>query len=296
MADLHCKLDWAQLYASLGWHVLPLAPGEKIPLIPGTLAAAQASGFDKAGEGWKDGTTDPKTIERWFSRHPEANIGIACAPSGIEGLDIDPRHGGDVLLRELLAKHGPLPKAPTVRTRSLGFHGYFSTTNQPADFHDEGLYRKGFKLPGRKAGAIDLKQKGYLVAPPSLCDPARMQDGIGGMYEWVRPPLGPNLPPLPKWFYDALRNRRERRGPGPPTGQPSSAALDALVNEIRRHGEGNRDSILYWASKRATCDVAEGCYSAASAYDALVNAGLSIGQPLHEVRRALRDLDRVRGG
>jgi hypothetical protein len=70
-------------------------------------------------------TTDSAVIARIWPRHPW-NIGIACGPSGILVLDIDPRHGGDETLVDLIARHGPLPHTVEVITGSGGRHIYLT--------------------------------------------------------------------------------------------------------------------------------------------------------------------------
>ena len=81
-------------------------------------------------------------------------------------------------------------------------------------------------------------------------------------------------------------------------GRPEAQKLAALINEVEANGPGsaNRDSILYWASRRAIDEAAQGRYSPRAAYDALYAAGLSIGQQHNEIRRALRDLGKLVGG
>ena len=81
-------------------------------------------------------------------------------------------------------------------------------------------------------------------------------------------------------------------------GGPEAQKLAALVDEVVANGpgSGNRDEILYWASQRAIEEVGQGCYGPSAAYDALLAAGLAIGQPHFEIRRALRDLGKLVGG
>ena len=80
-------------------------------------------------------------------------------------------------------------------------------------------------------------------------------------------------------------------------GAPEARKLAALVDEVVANGpgSGNRDQILYWASRRAIEEVGQGCYSPGAAYDALLAAGLAIGQLHFEIRRALRDLGSLVG-
>ncbi len=51
--------------------------------------------------GFKDASTDPAEITRMFSKPGAALIGIPTGRiTGIVGIDVDPKHGGDVWLRD----------------------------------------------------------------------------------------------------------------------------------------------------------------------------------------------------
>jgi hypothetical protein len=68
--------------------------------------------------GYTSATTDPKTIARWWAKHPDRNIGLATGPSGLLALDPDTRNGGDKVLAALTAEWGPLPPTWSVRSGS----------------------------------------------------------------------------------------------------------------------------------------------------------------------------------
>ena len=70
MSDL---LAAALGYAARGWHVFPLKPRDKTPLLPGKGAQG----------GHKAATLDPEQIKAWWSTHPDANIGISLEPSNL---------------------------------------------------------------------------------------------------------------------------------------------------------------------------------------------------------------------
>ena len=97
----------------LGWKVLLLAPGSKLPFVS----------KEDGGNGVHDATSDPDQIRAWGKLCPNGNIGIACGEaSGIVVVDVDPRNGGDVSIRALAAKGHPFPQAPRQRTGNGGFH------------------------------------------------------------------------------------------------------------------------------------------------------------------------------
>ena len=73
-------LDAALAYAARGLHVFPCQPRSKLPACE---------------HGHLDATTDGTTIAQWWSATPGANIGMACAASGVVVLDVDPRSGSN---------------------------------------------------------------------------------------------------------------------------------------------------------------------------------------------------------
>jgi hypothetical protein len=265
-------------------------------------------GFSKPGAGAGDATADIDTIEKWADICPNANIGIAMGkPSGsLFGFDIDSRvAGAEDLLKELMRRHGELPKAPLVSTRSGGWHMYLDGSDAPPDFKKKLMRRVPGEAGKMMSVGTGLEVKwtgGYLVGPPSHITPGAEPDGIGGAYSWARPPVGPNLPKVPKWLWRILARdaqaapAREKHTAG--SGKVGVQKLAVLVEAVEANGPGsaNRDSILFWAAKRAVEEATHGHYSAGSAYDALFGAGLSIGQPDFEIRRALRDLGKLVGG
>jgi putative DNA primase/helicase len=138
--------------------------------------------------GLLDATTDSETIRQWFARWPEANIGIACGPSGLVVLDIDPRHGGDESLRNLEDQYGHLPSTIEAITGGGGRHIFFA--NPPGlQVHCQTMSR-----------GIDIKADGgYVVAAPSL-------HASGQRYTWELSctPDNAELLPLPDWLLTLL--------------------------------------------------------------------------------------------
>jgi putative DNA primase/helicase len=107
----------------------------------------------------KDATTDEATIRQWWQQWPDANSGIATgAVSGLVVLDVDPRHGGEESLQQLIDAHnGDFPETVTSLTGGGGGHFYFASPGV--------LVRNRVGLmPG-----LDIRgDGGYVVAPPSL--------------------------------------------------------------------------------------------------------------------------------
>lgn len=152
--------EWALYYASNGFAVFPLVKGEKRPA---------------TGQGFKNATTDPRTIEAWWSACPDYNIGIATGSrSGglvVIDLDRDPDKGidGYEVLKKWQHDNGDLPETWTSITGRGGYHLLYRDTARNSC--RTGLYE-----------GIDIRADGgYIVAPPSI-------HPNGRHYEWEQGP------------------------------------------------------------------------------------------------------------
>ena len=113
-----------------GWALLPLAKRSKEP------------NTYLAHKGYLSASKDIKQITEWFAA-TENNVGIACQASGLVVLDID---NGEIPIEAT--------ETYTVKTRR-GWHLYYlaePNTDYVAKYGDN----------------IDVKHKGYVVAPPSI--------------------------------------------------------------------------------------------------------------------------------
>ena len=179
-------------------------------------------------------STDPATIERWWARWPDANIGIACGASGLVVVDLDIKNGSPGLASwaALCTRLGieAEPETPTVRTPTAGQHIYFDA---PLELSNT-VGRLGLGIDTRAVG-------GYVVAPPSSTG--------DGAYTWTR---RANLKPLPDALVDLLRKpspTTEQRTipPSAPTGDLSryvQKALDAELATVAGAPEGSRNDSL----------------------------------------------------
>jgi hypothetical protein len=115
-------------YALRGWRVLPLHD-----VTAGRCSCADGESCKTPGkhprvDKWPErATTDPALIAGWWSGWPNANLGILTGRrSNLVVLDVDPLHGGDRALEELVAVHGPFPSTVVARTGGGGLHYYFA--------------------------------------------------------------------------------------------------------------------------------------------------------------------------
>lgn len=162
---------WAHAYAKIGWPVFRIT-GHKTPL--------------KGSHGHLDATTDPATIDAWWTERPGANLAGVCGD--IVVLDAD----GPTALQRLLGiaqAHGGMPRTAVAQT-SRGAHFYFRA---PA-----GVHVRTRNEPRTKSGddGIDIKAHGgWTVLPPSVSTKS------GFKYKWLSPlPIAE----LPMWLLEAL--------------------------------------------------------------------------------------------
>ena len=178
-------LDAALVYAARGWPVLACRPGGKAP-----LAAVCPRGVHGA-------TTDADTLRRWWAKHPNANVAIACGPGGVAVVDVDPQNDGHVQLEHLLDQHTELPMTVTAQTPRGGLHWYFD--------HPTTEVRSGaLRFPnGKVVEGVDFQAAGrfYCLAAPSRIT------GIEQGYEWMcdQAPGEQAMAPLPQWIVDMMR-------------------------------------------------------------------------------------------
>ena len=170
----------ALAYADRGWHVLPLHPRQKAPL--GRLVP----------HGQKDATDHLPTVLRWWQNAPAANIGVSCHPSGLVVIDVDPRNGGDDALYALERELGELPETVSAETGGGGAHFLFR--------------HPGGDLLGSLAEGVDVKDHGYIVAPPSI-------HPSGREYAWDLAPEDVPVTDLPAAWVERLRAPQLLRRP-----------------------------------------------------------------------------------
>lgn len=160
--------------------------------------------------GFKDATRDAATVARWWRNHPDAGIGVPTgSASGWLALDIDPRHGGDVALTELLEQYGPLPDTLAARTGGGGQHLIFAYPASAEVRNSAGKLGEGIDVRG---------EGGYIVVAPSL-------HASGRRYEW----LNDHSPaPVPDWLLELLTTEK-RRAQGVPAAKSHTEVKSGAV-------------------------------------------------------------------
>lgn len=212
-------LEHAINYAKRGAQVFPLKPNK----------------HPYTEHGMLDASGDLEQIERWWTEHPDALIGCRI-PQGQMVLDIDPRHGGDVVWRALVASYGDIEVARQHHS-GRGDGGFHAWGNHPGGKLStkrltEWAKRNGVATKVSSANAktkytcgIDVLHHGhrYTILPPSP------HPTNGEPYTWD---IEGKPDDFPDWLCDLL---------APPDPTPPPASLP----------QSSSDSIADWYSNTA---------------------------------------------
>ncbi len=240
-------LDEALAYAARGWCVVAL----HTPQLDGSCSCGKPT-CDNIGKhprwdaqllpnGLKNATADPGVIQVWWALWPDANIGIVTgAASGFWALDIDPQHGGDLSLEQIIAQHGTLPETIEAVTGSGGSHLLF---DRPA---------AGIRNRVKFAPGLDTRgDGGYIVVAPSL-------HASGQRYTWRVSPDDAPLANAPQWLLDLvcppMRSSSPGAAPATTNGHHATLPKRTLHYVVFGAQKGDRNNELYHAAQQ--------CYAA----------------------------------
>jgi hypothetical protein len=254
---MSANADAAQRFARAGWPVFPTRPNrEPCPAPDDCPCKAPLT-----RHGLRDAETDPRTVARFWARHPDANVAIATGAPGPTVLDVDVSHGrpGPQSLNRAI-RAGLVPTAGAlVRTPSGGQHHYYKGDAQ----RNAVLEKSGLDLRG---------QGGYVVAPPSLVH--------GKPYELVHyeREMDTSIDFGP--IRELLEPQPQRVPWQPREGQPAGG-VGHLPGYVARLQPGNRNDLLWWAAWRVAQARDE------SVMDQLARAAESTGLSRQEVDRTI---------
>jgi Bifunctional DNA primase/polymerase, N-terminal len=273
-------LDAALGYAARG---IPVYPVHWPRPIPGEATAAcscpRGAACDRPAKhpllrhGIHDASLDPTQLRRWWSRWPQANLGLA---TGIvfDALDVD-GPAGLAALRQLAGAAGLRLPGPLVATGGGGWHAWFLPT---------GLGNR----PPRGLAHVDWRGRGGCVlAPPS-------RHISGGTYRWLRSLDQAPLPEVPAALRalldpDPPTTTRPTRTAGPAAqGHPyGRTVLAAELAALGRATPGHRNRTLNRCAFKAYRYVASGILQDEQVTAAFTRAALAIGLDPAEVGRTL---------
>ncbi len=168
------NLWYALRYASLGWKVVPCHG--KIPV--------------RGTNGVHSATTDEGRIRRWWGRHPDDDMALACNGQ-FWVLDVDSGHGGYESIAALTKEHGTLPR--TVKQLSGGGGEHYFFRAHPA------ISRQvtGGQVKWWPYGGLDIRAGDALIAACPTFHP-----DTGARYEWEDgcAPWECELADAPEWL------------------------------------------------------------------------------------------------
>lgn len=181
----------AKWYALNGWPVVPLEPRDKRPLTsPPELM-----------HGLKDATTSILQADEWWTRWPNANIGLRTGIA-FDVLDLD-GPAAQAKLAQVAPKYrhtGP------IASTGKGYHLFYAVTGSK---NHSGLFDTTIDFRG---------DNGYVVAPPSV-------HPSGHKYVWALGMPAGVLPDAPDWLKEALFPPKVER-----TTDPNDPRIRGLIS------------------------------------------------------------------
>jgi hypothetical protein len=294
--------DAALGYASQGISVLPLhyplpdrndlqaLTGDHPPPRPAaqTRCSCRDPGCGQVGKhplgslvphGVRDATTNRARVLAWWTRHPQANIGLACGHA-FDVLDIDGPAGAHAI-RALAAEHGLVSSGPLVRTGGGGWHYYLAPTGL-GNVRPNDLEHVDWRGHG-----------GYVVAPPS-------RHPSGHPYRWVDGrDLDDPVVDVPSVLLARLQPRQLQRPAGPVQlpatgdGRGDRYARAALATELDRVAAapvGQRNRQLWESTRNLYNLVATGALDHHQVDQGLLQAAERCGLLAEEPRQTRRTL------
>lgn len=217
-------VDWALAYVKVnGWHIFPVHT--VILAEDGRPSCSCSRGVDctaigkhpRIAGGVLNASNDPRQIVEWWTRWPNANIGVAAGKSGLYVIDDDCAKNGFDSLTKLAEEGRSLPATWRQRTGSGGFHHIYQapeTLNQPNGAANV-LKEAGY--PG-----IDTRYgHGYVLLAPST-------HVSGERYKLIKPDP---LAAAPEWFIEMEAECRSRHRLSTP-----APASSSVLPRVRSNG------------------------------------------------------------
>ncbi len=200
-----------------------------------------------APKGASNAAADEATIRDWWTRYPDANIGIRCDKLCV--IDVDTKGDGLQRWEELVQEHGEPLGAAIAHSGGGGKHIIYAACEE-IDRATTGVNQT----------SIDIRTGGtYIVAAPS-------DHQSGGVYEWDKP-LPDSLSALPKpplWLTDWVNQSKRScklsgnlsglqnedtlaTHPGASEGSRNATLVDLVSRHLLAHG--HNEDLLHLATK-----------------------------------------------
>jgi hypothetical protein len=236
-------LHQALTLALKGIPVFPCRADNKAPLTP---------------HGFKDATTDPDLITAWWSRWPDALVGV---PTGINFVALDVDCGKQVEAMKWYGRAN-LPLTRTHITRNNGRHLLFKPD-----------VRVGNSVSKICRGVDTRGLGGYIIWWPATGLQLLHGETFAEMPEWIIGALAPPPPIVP-------HSPRKVK-----TSAQARAKLNGIIRTIAGASEGERNSFAYWGARRLAEMVSQSLISSDDALDIATEAASRAGLSYKEARR-----------
>ncbi|MFC6697254.1 bifunctional DNA primase/polymerase [Nocardioides daphniae] len=230
--------------------------------------------------GFHDASADLATVHEWWSRWPDANIGMPTGiASGVDVVDIDVHAGGNGFDSFERARGEGLAEgwAWLVRTPSGGVHASYLRDTSADAAATSLTEQRSWQAPSRH---IDFRgDGGYVVVPPSRTTAGADEAGRYRLLAVSQHPISP---------VDAAALRAFLEPPRADLPSPAAAQLltrpDRLAAQVERLQQGERNRGLFWAA----CRMVEDGHAFDATADALGPAGRTIGLEDREILATIR--------
>lgn len=242
-----------------GFTIFPVEPGAKTPHrlyvdrpkedAPWTIKWSEVA------------TADVNTVAEWWHYSPEANVGIACKPSGILVVDCDmPKHEYQLKgtpFEFLHEKWGPLVDGTDVFKAVCERYG--GDWNSLYSTYRVCTTRMGLHLYYWWPDGVEASQASIVKGILDIrCNGGEKGGYVLGAGSWTSSGayVAENaLPvaPAPPWLVELCREKPRPVQPRDTFRQPGSANYGGLEASVRFAQEGNRNNVLLWAA-RSMCE------------------------------------------
>ncbi|MER9911685.1 bifunctional DNA primase/polymerase [Mesorhizobium sp. M0050] len=259
-------LDHALAYLANGWPLFPCRASETIDDRTGEILAPKTP---LTSNGLRAATKNERIVREWWSRTPDAMIGIPTGKAtGVWVLDLDRKPGvgdGHDWLEDMESANEPLPHTGRATTMGGGTHLFFR--------HVDGIRNRG-----GLGVAVDVRgDGGYVIAPGSVA-------GDGRSYEWIDGCGPEHIADAPQWLLDLVTPPPVREySPSDYTYQPGKNAVyvehafEAELRNLATTPQGARGYQLNASAFSVGQLVGAGALSRADAEAELYNAAVACG-------------------
>jgi hypothetical protein len=211
--------------------------------------------------GHKAASTEPERIRAMHVQFGFVLIGIRTGEaSNLAVLDIDRQNDGGKWWAD---NRHRLPATRTHRTRSGGLHLFFQ-------------HRAGLRCNAQRiALGTDIRAEGgYIIYWPAAGFPVLTDAPLADWPSWLAAP-------------DESPPARSYKPSGPRPAEHIEAQLMALVRKVALAPQGQRNGLLWWASRKASVMIASGELSKPHAEGVLIEAARRAGLEERESARTI---------